>query len=93
MMAEAGHNSGDLYAATADELQQIVEQIESLNAEKAKTSDLIRDIYGEAKARGYDTKVLRKIVALRKRKPDAIAEEMAVLQVYADALGMGNVFG
>ncbi len=84
-MAEIGHNS---YSVTADELQQLVEQVESLEAEKRKTAELIRDVYGEAKARGYDTKVMRKIIALRKRKPDDIAEENAILTMYGQALGM-----
>ena len=84
-MTEIGHNS---YAVTADELQQLVEQVESLEAEKRKTAELIRDVYGEAKARGYDTKVMRKLIALRKRKPDAIAEEQAILEMYGKALGM-----
>lgn len=73
----------------ADELQQFMEQIESLNAEKAKASDLIRDVYGEAKARGYDTKVMRKLIAIRKRKAADVAEERAILQLYGSALGMG----
>lgn len=84
-MAEIGHNS---YSVTADELQQLVEQVESLEAEKRKTAELIRDVYGEAKARGYDTNVMRKLIALRKRKPDAIAEEQAILEMYGRALGM-----
>lgn len=84
-MADIGHNS---YAVTADELQQLVEQVESLEAEKRQTSVLIRDVYAEAKARGYDTKVMRKLIALRKRKPDAIAEEQAILELYGKALGM-----
>ena len=42
----------------------------------------------EAKGRGYDTKVMRKVIALRKRKPDEIAEEEAVLELYKAALGM-----
>ncbi len=86
-MAEIGHNS-----VAADELSDIVDQIESLNAEKANTADLIRDCYGEAKARGYDTKVIRKLVALRKRKPDAVREEQAILEMYGQALGM-DIFG
>ena len=90
-MAGKGHNS-DAYAVTADELQQFVEQIESLEGEKRQTADLIRDAYGEAKGRGYDTKIMRKLIGLRKRKPDALAEERALLEVYAEALGMANVF-
>lgn len=86
-MAGKGHNS-DAYAVTADELQQFVEQIESLEGEKRQTADLIRDAYAEAKGRGYDTKVMRKLIALRKRKPDAIAEEQAILELYGRAIGM-----
>ena len=86
-MAGPGHNS-DPYHVTADELQQLIEQIESLEGEKRQTADLIRDAYGEAKGRGYDTKVMRKLIALRKRKPDAIAEEQAILELYGRAIGM-----
>ena len=86
-MAEIGHNSG-AYNVAADELQQLVEQIESLEAEKRQTADLIRDAYGEAKARGYDTKVMRKVIALRKRDKDDVAEEEAILEMYKAALGM-----
>lgn len=89
-MAGKGHNSGetDAYRVTADELQEMVERIEGLEAEKRETADLIRDCYAEAKARGYDTKIMRKLIAVRKRRPDAVAEEMAILQVYGQALGM-----
>ena len=90
-MAGKGHNS-DAYAVTADELQQFVERIESLEGEKRQTADLIRDAYAEAKGRGYDTKIMRKLIGLRKRKPDALAEERALLEMYAEALGMANVF-
>lgn len=93
MMAEAGHNSGDPYAVTADELRQFVERFEQLESEKKDAAEQQKEVMAEAKGRGYDTKVLRKIIALRKRKPDDLAEEMAVLQVYAAALGMDNVFG
>lgn len=86
-MAGPGHNS-DPYQVSADELQQLIEQIESLEGEKRQTADLIRDAYAEAKGRGYDTKVMRKLIALRKRKPDAIAEEQAILELYGRAIGM-----
>ena len=86
-MAGPGHNS-DPYQVSADELQQLIEQIESLEGEKRQTAELIRDAYAEAKGRGYDTKVMRKLIALRKRKPDAIAEEQAILELYGRAIGM-----
>lgn len=76
------------YAVTADELRQFVERVEQLNAEKADVMERIRELFAEAKGRGYDSKVMRKIIALRKRKPDDVAEEDAILDVYKAALGM-----
>lgn len=89
-MAEMGHNSGD--AVLADELPQFVERYEQLEAEKKDIAEQMKEVMAEAKGRGYDTKVLKKIIALRKRKPDDVAEEWAVMEFYGSALGMG-VFG
>lgn len=75
-------------AATAAELRQFIERYEQLEAEKADVAQQQKDLMAEAKGRGYDTKVMRKIIALRKRKPDEIAEEEAVLELYKQALGM-----
>jgi len=76
------------YRVTANELRQFVERIERLDAEKRDLADQQKEVMAEAKARGYDTKVLRKVIALRKREPDDIAEEEAVLDMYKEALGM-----
>lgn len=76
------------YNVTADELRQFIEQFEQLEAEKKDAAERQKEIMAEAKARGYDTKVMRKIVALRKRDRDDIAEEEAILEVYKSALGM-----
>ena len=76
------------YRVTADELRQFVERYERLEAEKKDIADQQKEVMAEAKARGYDTKVLRKVVALRKRDKDDIAEEEAVLEMYKAALGM-----
>ena len=81
-------SSDTAYAVTADELRQFVERYEQLEAEKKDIADQQKEVMAEAKGRGYDTRALRKIVALRKRKPDDIAEEEAVLEVYKTALGM-----
>jgi uncharacterized protein (UPF0335 family) len=81
-------SSPDTYAVTADELRQFVERYEQLEAEKKDIADQQKEVMAEAKGRGYDTKALRKIVALRKRKPDDLAEEEAVIEVYKAALGM-----
>lgn len=78
----------DAYNVTADELRQFIERYEHLEAEKKDITDQQKEVMAEAKGRGYDTKVLRKIIAMRKRKPDEIAEEEAVLEVYKAALGM-----
>ena len=76
------------YSVTADELRQFIERFEHLEAEKNDISDQQKEVMAEAKGRGYDTKALRKIIALRKKKPDEIAEEEAVLDLYKAALGM-----
>ena len=76
------------YRVTADELRQFVERYERLEIEKKDIADQQKEIMAEAKGRGYDTKVLRKIVALRKRDMNDIAEEEAVLALYKEALGM-----
>ena len=77
-----------IYDVTADELRQFVEQWESLDAEKAEIADRQKEVMAEAKARGYDTRVIRKVISLRKRDKDDIAEEEAILELYKSALGM-----
>lgn len=76
------------YRVTAGELRQFIERFERLDMEKKDLADQQKEVMAEAKGRGYDTKVLRKIVALRKRDKDDIAEEEAVLDMYKEALGM-----
>lgn len=78
----------DAYNVTAEELRQFIERYEQLESEKKDVTEQQKEVMAEAKGRGYDTKVLRKVVALRKRKPDDIAEEEAVLEMYKSALGM-----
>lgn len=72
----------------AGELRAFVERYERLDAEKKDIADQQKEVMAEAKGRGYDVKVLRKIVALRKREPADISEEEAVLEIYKEALGM-----
>ena len=76
------------YSVTAEELRQFIERYEHLEAEKKDIADQQKEVMAEAKGRGYCTKSIRKVIALRKRKPDDIAEEEAVLEVYKAALGM-----
>jgi len=75
--------------ANGAELRQIIERIERLAAEKQDAIDAQKDVYAEAKGRGYDTKVLRKVIARRKRSRDDLAEEEALTEMYEAALG-GN---
>lgn len=76
------------YRVASDELRAFIERFERLDAEKKDISDQQKEVMSEAKGRGYETKVLRKIVGLRKREPQEISEEEAVLELYKEALGM-----
>ena len=78
----------ETYDATGAELRQFVERIEHLEAEKKDISEQIKEVMAELKGRGFDTKAVRKIIALRKRDADDVAEEEAVLEMYKAALGM-----
>jgi uncharacterized protein (UPF0335 family) len=81
-MSEVGHNTG------AALIKAFVERIERMEDEIAAARIDLREIYKEAKGQGFDTKALRKIVALRKQDQQKLAEERAILEIYADALGM-----
>ncbi|EBA18380.1 hypothetical protein RSK20926_11694 [Roseobacter sp. SK209-2-6] len=76
------------YRVTAGELRQFIERFERLDAEKKDLAEQQKEVMAEAKGRGYDIKVIRKLIALRKRDKDDIAEEDAVLEMYKEALGM-----
>ena len=85
-MSGIGHN-GD----ADDRLRLLIERIERLEEEKKGVADDVKDVYSEAKAVGYDTKIMRQIVRLRKMKPDDRAEMEAVLETYKRALGLDLV--
>jgi uncharacterized protein (UPF0335 family) len=72
----------------ADELRLLIERAERLEEEKKAISDDIKDVMGEAKARGYDTKAIRTIMRIRKKKREEYQEEEAILDTYMAALGM-----
>ena len=72
----------------ADELRLLIERIERLEEEKKAISDDIKDVYAEAKSRGYDTKTIRTIVRLRKLEANARQEADALLETYKAALGL-----
>ena len=83
-MAEVGHNSG----VAADELKQIVERIEHLESEIADLNEGKSEIYKEAKSRGFDCKVLREIIRLRRKDHEESKQHEAILDLYLSALGM-----
>ena len=73
---------------TGAEILAFIERWEHLEFEKTDSADGQKEVMSEAKGRGYDTKVLRKIIALRKRDRDDVAEEEAILEIYKNAIGM-----
>lgn len=75
-------------AVAADELRLLIERVERLEEEKKSISDDIKDVYGEAKSRGYDTKIMKQIVRLRKMEKHARDEADAILDTYRAALGI-----
>lgn len=70
------------------ELRQLIERAEQVESEIADSKADLKEVFAEAKGRGYDTKAMRKIIALRKRDADDVAEEEAILDMYKTALGM-----
>ena len=76
------------YKVTAGELRQFVERYERLEAEKKDIADQAKEVLAEAKARGYDVKVLKKLIALRTRDSAEVDEEETILELYKQALGM-----
>lgn len=82
------NQSDNTYRVASGELRAFVERMERLDAEKKDIADQQKEVMAEAKGRGYDTKVLRKIIALRKRDPQDLSEEEAILEMYKEALGM-----
>ena len=76
-------------APTDDRLRLLIERVERLEEEKKGIADDIRDVYSEAKAVGYDNKIMRQIVRLRKMAPDDRREMETVLDLYKAALGLG----
>lgn len=77
-----GHNSAD------DRLRLLIERVENIEQEIKDRQTDRRDVYAEAKATGYDAKIMRQIVRLRKMNPDDRREQQAILETYANALGL-----
>ena len=81
-------NDNAQYETTANELTQFVETIEQYEAEKADIAESIKEQYSELKARGYDGKAVRSLIAERKKDRDSLAEMAAIKAIYRQALGM-----
>lgn len=77
-----------LQASTQNQLRQLIEQIERLEEEKKGIGEDIKDKFLEAKAVGFDVKILRQVIRLRKQSQDDRDEQQAVLETYLHALGM-----
>lgn len=78
-----------------EELRQFIERIERLEEEKASITEDIRDVFAEAKGRGYDAKTMRQIIKIRKMDKNERDEQESLLELYKAALGMsdqGNLF-
>ncbi|MGI2031156.1 DUF2312 domain-containing protein [Rhizobium panacihumi] len=78
----------DAHGVARDQLRAFIERIERLEEEKKTIADDIKDVYGEAKAMGYDTKIMKKVIALRKKDDQERMEEDLILDTYLSALGM-----
>ena len=72
---------------TADRLRSFVQRVERLEEDKKNIADDIKEVYGEARGEGFEVKVLRKVVALRKKDPEQVAEEDELLELYMSAVG------
>lgn len=78
----------DIHGVARDQLRGFVERIERLEEEKKTVADDIKDVYGEAKGLGYDTKIMKKVIGLRKKDDQERMEEELILDTYLAALGM-----
>jgi uncharacterized protein (UPF0335 family) len=72
----------------AGQLRALIERIERLEEEKQTIADDIREVYAEAKANGFDTKIMRQVIKLRKQDASERQEQEAILDLYLQALGM-----
>lgn len=91
-MTQPGHNSGDETAQwgniSAERLRSLIKRIERLDEERKALGSDIKDIYAEAKSAGFDVKVIRRLIAIRKRDPADVEEQDALLDTYKHAIGM-----
>ena len=72
----------------ADQLQQIINKIETIEQERLESSDLLKDAFNEAKSMGFDVKIIKHVIKLRKKDKDALMEEDSLIDLYRGALGV-----
>ncbi|MBY0332631.1 MAG: DUF2312 domain-containing protein [Acetobacteraceae bacterium] len=78
----------DVGGIAADRLRSIIERVERLEEERKALASDIKDIYAEAKSAGFDVKVVRQIISIRKKEPAEVEEQETLLDLYRRALGM-----
>lgn len=79
----------DAYNVSADELRQFIERFEQLESEKQGIAEQQKELLAELTGRGYDKPAFKAIIALRKKKPDDVAEHEALVDIYKQAIGLG----
>lgn len=84
-MTEIGHNSGDTGGVSGQRLKSFIERVERLEEEKSGLQEDIKDIFAEAKAVGFDTKIMRKVIRLRKMDKEKRNEEEKLTELYKAA--------
>jgi uncharacterized protein (UPF0335 family) len=72
----------------AEKLKQIIHKIENIEQEKLEASDLLKDVFNEAKSMGFDVKIIKHVIKLRKKDKNALAEEDSLIELYRGALGV-----
>lgn len=87
-MGSIGHNSGGIDGSAAEALRQFIERIERLEEEKKALAADIKDVYSQAKSQGYDTKIIRKLISLRRLEDQEREETEQLLDLYKAAIGM-----
>ena len=88
LQIEKEYIMNDTASVTADQLRAFIERVETLETEKQEVTDQIKEVLSEAKGSGYESKIIRKIVAIRKRNRDDVENENAMTELYMNALGM-----
>jgi uncharacterized protein (UPF0335 family) len=88
MALDATNDKPDTGGIAGERLRSIVERIERLEEERKALSGDIKDIYAEAKSAGFDVKVVRQLIVLRRKEPAEVEEQETLLDLYRRAIGM-----